>query len=104
MHGNIIPACIIVNPVPIKRVKELPLDEQRRHLHLYHWSSYRAYSGRAKRTDWLEPGPIPARLVLYRYARYRIRGQIRGQKVGIGGNSVGKWAYEDGSKSLVNTI
>jgi len=49
---------IHLNPVHVKRVKALPLAEQLRHLHLYHWSSYRAYIGRSKIPDWLEPFPV----------------------------------------------
>jgi len=49
---------IHLNPVHIKTIKELPLADQLRHLHLYHWSSYRAYTGRTKVPDWLEPGPV----------------------------------------------
>ncbi len=51
---------IHLNPVHIKKVKDLPLDQQLRHLHLCHWSSYRAYIGRDKTPDWLEPGPVLA--------------------------------------------
>lgn len=51
---------IHLNPVHIKKVRALPLAEQLRHLHLYHWSSYRAYIGRTKTPDWLEPGPVLA--------------------------------------------
>ncbi len=51
---------IHLNPVHIRKIKGLPLDEQLRHLHLYHWSSYRAYIGRTKVPDWLEPGPVLA--------------------------------------------
>ena len=51
---------IHLNPVHVKRVQALSFEEQLRHLHLYHWSSYRAYSGRAKIPDWLEPGPVLA--------------------------------------------
>lgn len=51
---------IHLNPVRIKKIKALPVDEQLRHLHLYHWSSYRAYIGRAKAPDWLEPEPVLA--------------------------------------------
>ena len=51
---------IHLNPVHIKKIKALSLDEQIRHLHLYHWSSYRAYTGRTKVPDWLEPGPVLA--------------------------------------------
>ncbi|MBL7076707.1 MAG: transposase [Kiritimatiellae bacterium] len=51
---------IHLNPIHIRKIKALPLDQQRRHLHLYHWSSYRAYTGRAKPPEWLTPGPILA--------------------------------------------
>jgi len=51
---------IHLNPVHIKKIKALPLDQQHRHLHLYHWSSYHAYIGRSKTPDWLAPGPILA--------------------------------------------
>lgn len=44
----------------IRKISALPLDEQLRHLNLYHWSSYRSYIGRAKPPDWLEPAPILA--------------------------------------------
>ena len=33
-------------------------DDQRRHLNSYRWSSYRAYIGREKAPEWLEPLPI----------------------------------------------
>lgn len=65
---------IHLNPVHIKRIKALPLQEQRRHLRLYHWSSYRAYIGRGKTPDWLLPGPILAlcgRTKKEQHAQYR---------------------------------
>ncbi|NQU40454.1 MAG: transposase [Lentisphaerae bacterium] len=49
---------IHLNPVRIKRMQELSLDEQRCHLHLYHWSSYHTYIGRSQAPGWLEPGPV----------------------------------------------
>ncbi len=49
---------IHLNPVHIKSMEKQSTADQRHQLHLYRWSSYRAYSGREKTPDWLEPLPI----------------------------------------------
>ncbi len=40
-----------LNPVKIKRVKNRPLDERRKLLRGYLWSSYRSYAGLSKKKD-----------------------------------------------------
>jgi REP element-mobilizing transposase RayT len=49
---------IRLNPVHIKSIEKQSPADQRRHLHSYRWSSYRAYMGREKAPEWLEPLPI----------------------------------------------
>ncbi|MBT3296301.1 MAG: hypothetical protein HN383_13615 [Verrucomicrobia bacterium] len=49
---------IHLNPVHIKAMEKQSSDDQRRHLNSYRWSSYRAYIGREKAPEWLEPLPI----------------------------------------------
>lgn len=51
---------IHLNPVCIKGMKEKALADQRQHLHFYPWSSYRAYIGRTRPPEWLNPMPILA--------------------------------------------
>ncbi len=48
-----------LNPVKIKRFKHLPLDERRKLLRSYPWSSYRSYAGLNKKKDKrVDHGPL----------------------------------------------
>jgi REP element-mobilizing transposase RayT len=48
-----------LNPVKIKSVKNLPLDERRKLLRAYPWSSYRSYAGLTRKKDkMIAHGPL----------------------------------------------
>lgn len=47
-----------LNPVRTKRLKNRPVDERRRALHRYRWSSYRSYAGLCREADFVDYGPM----------------------------------------------
>ena len=47
-----------LNPVQIRTVRSLPLEERMKRLAEYRWSSYPEYVGRRKRTEWMDYGPL----------------------------------------------
>jgi REP element-mobilizing transposase RayT len=49
---------IHLNPVWVKALRERPVEERRRRLRQYRWSSYAGYVGRRKRERFVEYGPI----------------------------------------------
>ncbi len=49
-----------LNPVKIKRLRTLPVDEQSEYLRKYRWSSYRSYAGLVPPSEWLTHEPLTA--------------------------------------------
>ena len=49
---------IHLNPVFVRGVKNLPLEDKLRHLHAYRWSSYRGYVDLEKPYAFVDEGPI----------------------------------------------
>jgi len=49
-----------LNPVCVKRVKELPLKKRRELLRAYRWSSYRSYIGHEKPLGFVDYAPVLA--------------------------------------------
>ena len=49
---------IHLNPVHVRGVEHLPLDERVKYLRSYEWSSYLEYAGRRKPCGWLSTGPV----------------------------------------------
>jgi putative transposase len=47
-----------LNPVKIKRVRTLPLEQRRKIVGGYRWSSYRGYAGLARKESWVDYGPL----------------------------------------------
>jgi putative transposase len=65
---------IHLNPVRVKGLSRLPLNERRARLRRYPWSSYRAYTGLAETPEWLDCAPVLAMLEVparQRRRRYR---------------------------------
>ena len=47
-----------LNPVKIRKFKKVPLDEKRKVLRGYRWSSYRGYGGLGRAEKWMDYGPL----------------------------------------------
>ncbi|MBU0677613.1 MAG: transposase, partial [Verrucomicrobia bacterium] len=65
---------IHLNPVEIKRMQSLPIEEKQKQLRTYAWSSYRAYAGLRKKEEWVDYAPLSeliARGRTKRETRYR---------------------------------
>jgi putative transposase len=52
-YGNVLSRYIHLNPVRVKQVKSLPVDERQKALREYPWSSYGALIGQRECPDWL---------------------------------------------------
>jgi REP element-mobilizing transposase RayT len=53
-YGNVLSRYIHLNPVRVKKVKSLPVDERQKLLREYPWSSYAAVIGQRECPDWLD--------------------------------------------------
>ncbi len=49
-----------LNPVKVRRIKMLELEQRRTHLRNYKWSTYPAYAGLTKKEKWVNYGPLLA--------------------------------------------
>jgi hypothetical protein len=49
---------IHLNPVHVRGLKSLPLNERVNYLRSYEWSSYLEYTGRRKPCGWVSTGPV----------------------------------------------
>ena len=49
-----------LNPVKVRRIKMLELEQRRSHLRNYKWSTYPAYAGFTKKENWVNYGPLLA--------------------------------------------
>ena len=56
LYKNKLSRYIHLNPVKIKGLEELPLEELKSRLEEFKWSSYRYYIGHEKKPEWLERG------------------------------------------------
>ena len=53
-YGNVLSRYIHLNPVRVKKVKSLPLEERQKLLREYPWSSYAGLIGQRQCPDWLD--------------------------------------------------
>ncbi|MBU0679454.1 MAG: transposase [Verrucomicrobia bacterium] len=47
-----------LNPVKIRRMDSLSVEERQKALRAYRWSSYRAYAGLGEKQEWMDYGPL----------------------------------------------
>jgi putative transposase len=89
-----------LNPVHVGPVAALPLEERRRYLRAYPWSSYRGYAGLARPCGFVDEGPLlamteaPAKRQRRTYRRFveaglaesdtELRELLRGRRWGVG--------------------
>jgi REP element-mobilizing transposase RayT len=101
---------IHLNPVCIRRLKNLPVKERIRHLREYPWSSYRSYTGAARELEYVTYGPVLAEFTGKRgrqrrdYRRYVEEGLaqedeellqvMKASPAAIGGEEFRSWVWE----------